>query len=143
MQEHLHKSGNCVQENCAILGVHPKIWVQLGCNKTSRGFLRAPRVAIGAVELQLVTAKLLPCHGRGRGFESRRPRHFRANTLGAPKATGRRSALVSPVQLDHGLTTGTERSSKCDVFRVASFACEASTMPAIIVSRSSPGRPFL
>src|SRR5882762_7318015 len=33
------------------------IWVQLGCNKTSRGFLRAPRVAIGAVKLQLVTSE--------------------------------------------------------------------------------------
>ena len=32
------------------------IWVQLGCNKTSRGFLRAPRVAIGAVKLPLVTS---------------------------------------------------------------------------------------
>ena len=51
--------------------------------------------------------------------------------------------IISLVQLDQGLTTGTERSSKCDVFRVASFACEASTMPAIIVSRNSPGRPSL
>src|SRR5439155_15486842 len=33
-----------------------RIWVQLGCNKTSRGFLRAPRVAIGAVKLQPVTS---------------------------------------------------------------------------------------
>ena len=32
------------------------IWVQLGCTKTSRGFLRAPRVAIGAVKLQPVTS---------------------------------------------------------------------------------------
>ncbi len=32
------------------------IWVQLGCNNSSRGFLRAPRVAIGAVKLQLVTS---------------------------------------------------------------------------------------
>jgi hypothetical protein len=30
--------------------------VQLGCNKNSRGFLRAPEVAIGAVKLQLVTS---------------------------------------------------------------------------------------
>src|SRR6266704_2963990 len=29
---------------------------QLGCTKTSRGFLRAPRVAIGAVKLQPVTS---------------------------------------------------------------------------------------
>ena len=34
-----------------------KIWVRLGCNKTSLGLLRAPEVAIGAVKLQLVTAK--------------------------------------------------------------------------------------
>src|ERR1700730_11312828 len=27
------------------------IWVKLGCNNSSRGFLRAPRVAIGAVKL--------------------------------------------------------------------------------------------
>src|SRR5271165_7457597 len=33
-----------------------KIWVRLGCNKTSRGFLGAPKVAIGAVKLQLVTS---------------------------------------------------------------------------------------
>jgi hypothetical protein len=32
------------------------IWVQLGCNKTSRGFLKAPTVATGAVKLQLVTS---------------------------------------------------------------------------------------
>src|SRR5260370_35768785 len=32
------------------------IWVQLGCNNSSRGFLRAPRVAVGAVKLQLVTS---------------------------------------------------------------------------------------
>ena len=66
-----------------------------------------------------------------------------AKILGAFEATARRSARESSVQLDHGLTTGTKRSSKCDVLRVASFACEASTMPAIIVSRSSPGRPCL
>src|SRR5438445_2914044 len=35
---------------------NPRIWVQLGCNKTSRGFLRAPRMAIGAVKLQPVTS---------------------------------------------------------------------------------------
>ena len=34
----------------------PRIWVQLGCTKTSREFLRAPRVAIGAVKLQTVTS---------------------------------------------------------------------------------------
>src|SRR5947209_12020681 len=33
-----------------------RIWVQLGCNKSSRGFLRAPSVAIGAVKLQPVTS---------------------------------------------------------------------------------------
>jgi hypothetical protein len=33
-----------------------RIWVQLGCNKSSRGFLRAPKVAIGAVKLQSVTS---------------------------------------------------------------------------------------
>src|SRR5215471_18796775 len=36
-----------------------RIWVQLGCNENSRGFLVAPEVAIGAVKLQLVTAKRL------------------------------------------------------------------------------------
>ncbi len=30
--------------------------MQLGCNNSSRGFLRAPRVAVGAVKLQLVTS---------------------------------------------------------------------------------------
>jgi beta-lactamase class D len=34
-----------------------KIWVRLGCNKNSRGLLEAPKVAIGAVKLQLVTAE--------------------------------------------------------------------------------------
>jgi len=33
-----------------------KIWVRLGCNKNSRGLLEAPKVAIGAVKLQLVTS---------------------------------------------------------------------------------------
>lgn len=33
-----------------------EIWVQLGCNKTSREFPWAPEVAIGAVKLQLVTS---------------------------------------------------------------------------------------
>jgi len=37
---------------------------------------------------------------------------------------------------------GTDRSSKCLVLRVARVAREARTIPAIIVSRSSPGRPF-
>ena len=36
-----------------------RIWVQLGCNKTSRGFLKAPRVAIGAVKLQLSVVNFL------------------------------------------------------------------------------------
>jgi hypothetical protein len=35
---------------------NPRIWVRLGCNKTSREFLRAPRAAIGAVKLQKVTS---------------------------------------------------------------------------------------
>ena len=35
---------------------NPRIWVQLGCHKTSREFLRAPRVAMGAVKLQTVTS---------------------------------------------------------------------------------------
>jgi len=35
-----------------------KIWVQLGCNKTSRGLLKASRVAIGAAKLQLVLFQL-------------------------------------------------------------------------------------
>src|ERR1700731_2775557 len=35
---------------------NPGIWVQLGCNNTSREFLRAPRVAIGAVKLQTVAS---------------------------------------------------------------------------------------
>src|ERR1700746_507352 len=43
-----------------------RIWVQLGCNKTSRGFLAAPRVAIGAVKLQPVTS--------GRCLSRQRPR---------------------------------------------------------------------
>src|ERR1700682_4982344 len=33
---------------------NPRIWVQLGCYKTSREFPRAPRGAIGAVKLQTV-----------------------------------------------------------------------------------------
>jgi hypothetical protein len=46
---HQYKSSTPRTEN-------PRIWVQLGCNKTSREFLRAPRVAIGAVKLQTVTS---------------------------------------------------------------------------------------
>jgi hypothetical protein len=34
-----------------------EIWVRLGCNKNSRGLLEAPKVAIGAVKLQLVTSE--------------------------------------------------------------------------------------
>ena len=37
-----------------------KIWVRLGCNKNSSGFLGAPKVAIGAVKLQLVTTNTRP-----------------------------------------------------------------------------------
>jgi len=44
-----------------------KIWVQLGCNKTSRGLLKAPRVAIGAAKLQLVTSKTLPVTAEAAG----------------------------------------------------------------------------
>src|SRR5207249_320441 len=33
-----------------------KIWVQLRCNNSSRGFRRAPRVATGALKLQSVTS---------------------------------------------------------------------------------------
>jgi hypothetical protein len=33
-----------------------EIWVQLGCNNTSRELLWAPEVAIGTVKLQLVTS---------------------------------------------------------------------------------------
>lgn len=42
----------------------------------------------------------------------------------------------------HGFTTEDEISSKCLTLRVASVACEASVIPAIIVSLSSPDRPF-
>ena len=42
-----------------------------------------------------------------------------------------------------GFTNEEAISSKCLALRVASFACEASTIPAIMVSRSSPGRPIL
>jgi len=34
-----------------------KIWVQLGCNNTSRELLRAPRWAIGAVDFQSVASE--------------------------------------------------------------------------------------
>ena len=34
----------------------PRIWMQLGCITGSRGFLRVPSVAIGAVKLQTVTS---------------------------------------------------------------------------------------
>jgi len=40
--------------NALVLTGLAKIWVQLGCVKTSRGFPRAPRVAIGALKLQLL-----------------------------------------------------------------------------------------
>src|SRR6266436_6783977 len=33
MQEHFYESGSCVPKSCAILGVHPTNWEQLG-NKT-------------------------------------------------------------------------------------------------------------
>jgi hypothetical protein len=44
-----------VSTNALVLTGLAKIWVQLGCNNSSRGFRKAPRVAIGAVKLQLVT----------------------------------------------------------------------------------------
>jgi hypothetical protein len=34
-----------------------RIWVRLGCNKNSRRFPRAPAVAIGAMDLLLVTSE--------------------------------------------------------------------------------------
>jgi hypothetical protein len=43
--------------------------VQLGCNKSSRGFRKAPRVAIGAVKLQLVTSGCWTVTAEGRGLE--------------------------------------------------------------------------
>jgi hypothetical protein len=45
-----------VPTNALVLTGLAKIWVQLGCNNSSRGFRKAPRVAIGAVKLQLVTS---------------------------------------------------------------------------------------
>src|SRR5207245_11650657 len=46
-------------------------------------------------------------------------------------------------QASQGLTTGTERSSKWTTLRVARVAWRATTMPAIIASRSLPCRPVL
>jgi hypothetical protein len=34
-----------------------QIWVQLGCNKTSARFLRAPKLAVSTVEFQSVTSE--------------------------------------------------------------------------------------
>src|SRR5215469_6395060 len=94
------------------------------------------------------------CHGRGRGFESRRPRHskqssyptrllgangtaplhFRASASSLPnlkrpqtiglirRTLAERNCESSAIQPNQGLTTATERSSKCNVFRVASVA---------------------
>jgi hypothetical protein len=42
----------------SIWGVVPTT-LQLGCDKNSSGFLGAPKVAVGAVKLQLVTSKLV------------------------------------------------------------------------------------
>jgi putative ATPase len=42
-----------------------------------------------------------------------------------------------------GFTTDFAMSSKCFVLRVARIACEARTIPAIIVSRDSRGRPLI
>src|SRR6266481_5854181 len=46
---------DCSRQTLVLTGL-AKIWKQLGCVKTSRGFLRVPRVAIGALKLQLVTS---------------------------------------------------------------------------------------
>ena len=51
-----------------------RIQVRLGCNKASQQFLRAPKMAIDAVDFHTVTSGPY-CHGRGRGFESRHYRH--------------------------------------------------------------------
>src|SRR5580658_9299045 len=42
----------------------------------------------------------------------------------------------------HGSTRVADTSSKCETLRVARVAWRARTIPAIIVSRSSRGRPF-
>src|SRR5882762_10299899 len=38
MQERFYESGSCVQKNCAVLGVHPIFWVQLGSNLVQQRF---------------------------------------------------------------------------------------------------------
>src|SRR5689334_16751705 len=40
----------------------------------------AMHVAIRASGVVVQLVRTLPCHGRGRGFESRRPRHFLSST---------------------------------------------------------------
>jgi hypothetical protein len=47
--------------------------------------------------------------------------HFWRNAM-VPAIDCRDVTIVHPSQVAQGLTTGTERSSKCDVFRVASVA---------------------
>src|ERR1700683_2841972 len=46
-------------------------------------------------------------------------------------------------QIVQGLSKGIAVSSKCATLRVARVACRGSAIPAIIVSRRSPGRPLL
>jgi hypothetical protein len=62
-----------------------RTWVRLGCNKTSRGFLWAPKVAIGAVKLQLVTS--------GRWTVTARPRE-KARDDRVSDGTGRNQTIV-------------------------------------------------
>ena len=78
-----------------------EIWVQLGCNKNSRGLLEAPKVAIGAVKLQLVTSERCLSRQRSRVRVSSSPPfflknlpkvlHFRVDTKRHKIGTGNRA----------------------------------------------------
>src|SRR5712691_7318869 len=75
-----HETGNGKLSCCPYFGKGRKEICesrleQSGCNKSSDQLARAPKVAIGAVKLQLSYLWLLDCHGRGREFEPRRHRH--------------------------------------------------------------------
>ena len=78
----------CVALNVKQYGSKKEFKQNLGAIRVQQDFPRIPWSATGGDRRREITTSYLwtlDCHGRGREFESRRPRHFlTANTLGAP-----------------------------------------------------------
>src|SRR5216684_7690942 len=76
MQESFYESGNCVQIICAILGVHPKTWVQFGSNKPRTSAKTGVQEVRRAKTNQRDSKSEFNYEPEGREFESPRARHL-------------------------------------------------------------------